>query len=147
MNVKKTASLVGLFGILIASCTSGDDGGDRESADLILNGAKVFTANKQQPWAEALAVKNGKFVYVGDSAGASKYRSDNTHSVDLQGRLVIPGLVDAHAHPGYIDVEQYGDILEASEENMLAAVKKYAQEHPDDEWLRLCCWPIGLRVD
>ncbi|MDA0994869.1 MAG: amidohydrolase family protein [Proteobacteria bacterium] len=147
MNVNKYAALVGLSGILIASCTSGPDKGGQESADLILSGARIFTANEQQPWAEAIAIKNGKFIYVGDSAGASVYRSDATQSVNLEGRLVIPGLVDSHAHPGYIEVEQYGNIAETSEEAMLAAVKKYADENPDDEWLRLCCWPIDLYVE
>lgn len=147
MNRINYVSLVGLLGFLIASCTSGGDAGDQEVADLILSGAKIFTSNKQQPWAEAIAVKNGRFIYVGDSAGVSKYRSDSTTSVDLDGRLVIPGLVDSHAHPGYIDVEQYGDISETNEEDLLAAVKKYADEHPDDEWLRLCCWPVDLYVE
>ena len=147
MNVKKIASLVGSLGILIASCTSGEGGGGQESADLILSGAQIFTSNNQQPWAEAVAVKSGRFIYVGDSAGVAAYQSDSTRSVNLEGRLVIPGLVDAHAHPGYIDVEQYGEISEANEEDMLAAVKKYAEEHPDEEWLRLCCWPVGLYVE
>ncbi|HIG43047.1 MAG: amidohydrolase family protein [bacterium] len=146
MNVKKAASLVGLLGILIASCTSGGDGGEQEAADLILSGAKIFTSNKQQPWAEAVAIKNGRFIYVGDSAGVSMYRSDGTHSINLEGRLVIPGLVDSHAHPGYIDVEQYGEISETNEADILAAVKKFAEEHPGDDWLRLCCWPVGLYV-
>jgi len=132
---------------LITSCVSCADREHQESADLILTGARIFTSNKQQPWAEAVAIKNGRFIYVGDSTGASKYLSDDTQSVDLEGRLVIPGLVDAHAHPGYIDVEHFGDIAETSEEKMLAAVKKYAEDHPDDEWLRLCCWPIGLYVE
>ena len=147
MNLKKYAALVGLAGILIASCTSGRDEGGQEIADLILSGAKIFTANEQQPWAEAIAIKNGIFIYVGDSAGASEYQSDATKLVDLDGRLVIPGLVDSHAHPGYIEVERYGNIAETSEETMLAAVRKYADEHPDDEWLRLCCWPVGLYVE
>ncbi len=146
MNWNKYALILALSGFLIASCTSGGDAGDQEAADLILSGAKIFTSNKQQPWAEAVAVKNGRFIYVGDSAGVSKYRSDSTHSVDLDGRLVIPGLVDSHAHPGYIDVEQYGDISETNEEDMLAAVKAYADEHPDEEWLRLCCWPVDWYV-
>jgi hypothetical protein len=146
MNRRNYTSLVGLLGILIASCVPGGDGDNQASADLILSGAKIFTSNKQQPWAEAVAIKNGRFIYVGDSSGASRFRSDSTRSIDLGGRLVIPGLVDAHAHPGYIEVEQYGAISETSEEEMLAAVKKYAEEHPDDEWLRLCCWPIDLYV-
>jgi len=146
MNLKKYGSLVGLLGMLAASCMSGGDGGNQESADLILTGAKIFTSDRQQPWAEAVAIKNGRFIYVGDSTGASNFLSDSTNSVDLEGRLVIPGLIDAHAHPGYIDVEHYGDISETNEKQMLAAVKKYAEEHPDDEWLRLCCWPIDLYV-
>ena len=146
MNLKKYASLVGLLGFLITSCVSCGGKEHQESADLILTGAKIFTSNKQQPWAEAVAIKNGRFIYVGDTTGTSKYLSDNTHSVDLKGRLVIPGLVDAHAHPGYIDVEHFGDISETSEKEMLAAVKKYADEHPDDEWLRLCCWPVDMYV-
>ena len=147
MDLKKYASLAGLLGFLFTSCVSCGDTENRESADLILAGARIFTSNEQQPWAEAVAIKNGRFIYVGDSAGASKYLSDNTQSFDLKGRLVIPGLVDAHAHPGYVDVEHFGEILETSEKEILAAVKKYAEEHPDDEWLRLCCWPIGLYVE
>ncbi len=57
MNVKKTASLIGVLGILIASCTFGESGGDQHGADLILSGAKIFTSNTQQPGAEAVAVK------------------------------------------------------------------------------------------
>ncbi len=62
MHRKKYASLVGLMGFLIASCTSGGDGGDQESADLILSGARIFTSNKQERWAEAVAVKNDRFI-------------------------------------------------------------------------------------
>jgi predicted amidohydrolase YtcJ len=146
MNWKNYTSLVGLLGFLIASCVPGDNNGNQDSADLILSGAKIFTSNEEQPWAEAVAIKEGRFIYVGDSPGATQFRSDSTRSIDLGGRLVIPGLVDAHAHPGYIDVEQYGAISETNEEELLAAVRKYAEEHPDDEWLRLCCWPLDLYV-
>jgi predicted amidohydrolase YtcJ len=39
----------------------------KESADLIITGAKIFTSDNQKPWAESLAIKDGKFVYVGDA--------------------------------------------------------------------------------
>jgi len=146
MNMKKYKIFLGLSGILIASCVSAADRQKVGSADLILSGAKIFTSNKHQPWAEAVAVKNGHFIFVGDSAGVSKYRSKDTLFIDLNGRLVLPGLIDAHAHPGYIEVEQYGEISETDEEKMLAAVGKYAEQHPDEEWLRLCCWPVDLYV-
>jgi predicted amidohydrolase YtcJ len=130
--------------MLAASCSSG---GDQESAELILTGARIFTSNTQQPWAETVAIRSGRFVYVGDSAGAAEFRSDNTQIVDLDGRLVIPGLVDSHAHPGYIDVEQYGEISATNEAELLVAVKEFAEASPGDGWLRLCCWPIDLYVE
>ena len=147
MRLKVYTSVVGLLVILTASCTSGGDGGvDQELADLILTGATIFTSNPQQAWAESVAVKDGRVIYVGDATGATRFRADHTQVVDLDGRLVIPGLIDSHAHPGYIEVEQYGAINEADEEAMLDAVRRYADEHPDDEWLRLCCWPVSLYV-
>ena len=146
MNSQDVSILISALATLMASCAPGGDSGNMDSADLILTGAKVFTSNEQQPWAESLAIKDGRFIYVGDSTGASKYISGDTELVDLGGRLVIPGLIDSHAHPGYIDVEQYGEITAATEEDLLAAVKQYAEDHPGDDWLRLCCWPVGLYV-
>jgi len=140
------ASLIGTSVILVACCVSCGDSRRLESADLVLTGAKIFTSNQQQPWAEAVAIKDGRFIYVGDSAGASDYSSKGTLSVDLEGRFVMPGLIDAHAHPGYMNVEQYAEITETDEAQMLAAVKRYAEEHPDQKWLQLCCWPIDLYV-
>ena len=84
---------------------------------LILTGARIYTANEQQPWAQVIAVKSGRFIYVGESESVSGYVSDETRVIDLDGRLVIPGLIDAHAHPGYIDVELYGGIPESDDDN------------------------------
>ena len=47
----------------------------KENADLSITGAKIFTSDKQQPWAEALAIKDGKFIYVGDADGIASYTS------------------------------------------------------------------------
>ncbi len=147
MNWKSYTVLAGICVTLVISCTSDVNKENEESADLILIGGKIFTSNIQQPWTEAVAIKEGRFIYVGDSAGASEFRTENTRSVDLGGRLVIPGIVDSHAHPGYIDVEQYGEISATNEADLLASVKAFAQENPGDGWLRLCCWPINLYVE
>ena len=136
-----------IVGLVLASCTpEGTDKERGESADLILAGATIYTANQNQKWAEAVAIRDGRFVYVGDSTGAEAFRSADTRVLDLGGRFVVPGLIDSHAHPGYINVEVYGEISETNEAEMLAAVRNYAEEHPDQEWLRLCCWPIDLYV-
>ena len=55
-------------------------------ADKIIKNAKIFTADKNQPKATALVVKDGKFVYVGDEAGLSAYEGD---VVDLGGKFIL----------------------------------------------------------
>ncbi|MDE0759325.1 MAG: hypothetical protein OSB45_14295 [Pseudomonadales bacterium] len=71
--MKTQILLVGVLGIFLTSCLTSCDRESQESADLILTGAKVFTSNVQRPWAEAVAIKNGRFIYVGDAAGIARY--------------------------------------------------------------------------
>ncbi|MBW2541834.1 MAG: amidohydrolase, partial [Deltaproteobacteria bacterium] len=79
---------------------------------------------------------------------AEQYIDDSTERIDLAGRFVIPGLIDGHTHPGYIDLERYGPPLpETSREELLDAVKEYADSHPGEGWIRLCCWPNHLYVN
>jgi predicted amidohydrolase YtcJ len=150
----KTLKIVLLVStLLIASCDNADDQAqddDRaqdKSADRVLTGGSIYTVDDQNPWAEAVAIKGDRIVYVGDDAGAAQYIGDSTVRVDLAGRLVIPGIIDAHTHPGYIDLERFGPSLpETSREDLLNAVKEYADSHPGEGWIRLCCWPNHLFV-
>ena len=64
-------------------------------ADIIIKNARIFTADKNQPKATALVVKDGKFVYVGDEAGLSAYEGEVT---DLGGKFIMPGIIDSHVH-------------------------------------------------
>ena len=64
-------------------------------ADKIIRNAKIFTSDKNRPLATALAVKDGKFVYVGDEAGLSAYEGEVT---DLGGKFIMPGIIDSHVH-------------------------------------------------
>ncbi|MDG2036788.1 MAG: amidohydrolase family protein [Luminiphilus sp.] len=136
--------------ILLSSCVYGFDepGGDEAatglSADLLIKNAKIFTSNTEQPWAEAIAIADGQFVYVGDNQGAAAIQA--SLSADLQGRLVIPGLIDGHAHPGYVNVENFGEVSGDTKEALLASVRQYAENHPKQKWLRLCCWPTAMFV-
>ena len=73
-----------------------------QEADLIITNAKIFTSDKKQPWAEALAVRDGQFIFVGDSKGIELFQSSTVF--DLNGKMIIPGMVDGHAHPGYVNI-------------------------------------------
>ena len=114
-------------------------------ADLVIENAKIFTSNSEQTWAEAVAISDGEFVYVGDDEGVKAIQA--AMSLDLQGRMVLPGLIDGHAHPGYVNVENFGEVSGETKEALLASLKAYADRHPEKRWLRLCCWPTAMFVD
>ena len=73
--------------------------GQRVTADTILTNARIYTVEKKQPWAESVAIKDGKIVAVGSRAAVAKYKSKATKLVDLGGKLVLPAFGDAHVHP------------------------------------------------
>ena len=120
---------------------------EQQPAEWVLTGGRVFTVDDRNPWAEAVAIRGGEFVFVGDEAGVAAFVGDTTRTVDISGRLVLPGLIDAHTHPAYVELEQYGAVLpDTSPEDLLKAVADYAESHPDDDWIRLCCWPNHFYV-
>src|SRR5881394_1184328 len=67
-------------------------------ADLVVLNARVYTADVNRPVAEAFAVRAGRIAFVGSSRGALALVGPHTERLDLAGRTVIPGMVDAHAH-------------------------------------------------
>ena len=68
-----------------------------EAADTVVYG-RVYTSNEAQPWAEAVAIKDGLFTYVGDADGAAEYVGDGTEVLDYGEGMVSAGFVDAHSH-------------------------------------------------
>ena len=84
----------------LAACAPNDNGAiDEVAADSILFNAEFYTVNEAQPWAEAIAIRDGRIVFVGDEAGAREYEGTNTGVFDLSGNFVLPGFQDAHIHP------------------------------------------------
>jgi predicted amidohydrolase YtcJ len=70
----------------------------QEYADLILTNGQVYTVNKNQPFAEAIAIRDDKIIFVGTNAEAGKYRGTNSELVDCKGQFIMPGFVDGHGH-------------------------------------------------
>ena len=68
-------------------------------ADTILVGARVITMNPRQPRAEAVAIRGGRIVAVGDATTLMELRGPGTRVDDLHGACITPGLIDAHMHP------------------------------------------------
>src|SRR3989442_15803694 len=68
-------------------------------ADLLLVNGRIATQDDRQPFVNALAIKDGRIHATGDAAAVMAYRSAKTRVVELNGRTVIPGLIDSHSHP------------------------------------------------
>ncbi|MEU9701574.1 amidohydrolase [Streptomyces sp. NPDC047981] len=68
------------------------------TADLVLTGARIHTVDPHLPEAEALAVRDGRIVWLGSDADAARWTGPATTVLDAGGRLVLPGFIDAHNH-------------------------------------------------
>jgi predicted amidohydrolase YtcJ len=87
------AGFLWLSAVLAPQAAAGQD-----KADFVIRNAKIFTGWDAKPWAQALAAKDGKVAAVGADAEIGAWIGPDTRVVDAAGRLVIPGLIDAHTH-------------------------------------------------
>src|ERR1700674_4967579 len=69
-----------------------------QSADTILVNGKILTVDSRFSTREAIAIRDGKIVVVGGNVEVRKLVDHQTRVIDLQGRTVIPGLIDSHMH-------------------------------------------------
>lgn len=68
------------------------------AADTLLVKAVVYTVDKDHPDAEAVAIRDGKILFVGTEKEAMKYRGDSTRVIDCQGQFLMPGFIEGHGH-------------------------------------------------
>ncbi|MCA8889443.1 MAG: amidohydrolase family protein [Parvularculaceae bacterium] len=72
---------------------------DAVSADTVYSNGRIYTANDNRAFAEAFAVRGDEIIFAGSKADAAAFIGETTASVDLEGRLVLPGIHDVHIHP------------------------------------------------
>src|SRR5258708_7628969 len=70
-----------------------------DSADLIIHNAKVLTVDGKFSIAEAVAIKDGRILHVGTNADALMHKGESTRTIDANGKMLLPGLMDSHTHP------------------------------------------------
>ncbi|MBU2912784.1 amidohydrolase [Reichenbachiella agariperforans] len=106
-------------------------------ADMVIFNGLIHTLNKKEPRAEALAIVDGKIVYVGNNLNANNWVGDSTKILDLNKKTVVPGFIDGHAHlmgVGYnmmnLDLSKTN-----SYEEIIAAVKAKASSTKKGEWI------------
>ena len=126
----------------------------KETADKVYRNAKVYSValDGTETHAEALAIKDGKFAYVGDETGATEWIGDATEVIDCKGKSVIPGLGDAHLHNAQATLKygtcSFSDIIPNPEtdtpdgvvKQIQEKLKAYAEEHKNAPVIRGFGW-------
>lgn len=105
LALNRFAVMVTLVFAAATSCFGQENNADSQSAtpaaqpaDMIIWGGPIYTADDNQPNAEAVAIRDGLFVHVGSRAEAETMIGENTEIIALGGAALFPGFVDAHAH-------------------------------------------------
>jgi predicted amidohydrolase YtcJ len=114
-----------------------------QQPDLVLYRGQVITMNPAQPSAEALAVAGDRILAVGSSSEVRALARRGTRQVNLGGRTVVPGFIDAHSHPAYAGRRhlRYIDCDLRSIPAIQAALRADAARKPAGAWV------LGFKYD
>lgn len=169
--MKRTKKIIGavaatVVALLLGACGAESDSSKAaaaEGADLILTNGRVYTLRWDEPaadgsiadnapndgrWspdAQAVAMKDGDIVFVGDTSDALAFRGDETRVVDLAGATVLPGLVDSHTHVFGLGaaLERVDLVGVDTEEEAIRRVVERAKITPKGEWIVGRGWDEG----
>ncbi|CAI8887397.1 N-substituted formamide deformylase [Pseudomonas jessenii] len=115
-------------------------------ADTVMRNGYVYTVDGQNSVQQAIAISGGKIVYVGSDAGVDGYIGKQTQLIDLAGRMLMPGFVDAHMHPGdggramtLCDLK-YQTMTRAQFQASIQACLDADKDKGPDVWLEVGSW-------
>jgi predicted amidohydrolase YtcJ len=115
----------------------------RTEAELVLHNGAFLTVDEAQPRAQAVAIARGRFLAVGSDADVLNLAGSRTQKLDLGGRTVVPGFIDAHSHPassGYQHLKKVDCDLRSIDAIVKALRERAAKTKPGD-------WVVGFKYD
>src|SRR5258708_7222951 len=106
-------------------------------ADLIVHHAKIVSVDAKFRIFEAIAVKDGRVLALGDDETIFKLAGKKTHTIDADGQTVLPGLYDSHVHPLMAATSELAAPLPnfRSLKQVFAHIKKQAKDAPEGDWI------------
>ncbi len=109
------------------------------SPDLVLYNGKIITVDDDFSITQAVAVKGDRIIAVGTNSDVRKLASSSTRSIDLNGKTVLPGLMDSHVHSTGASMYEFDHTVPEMEsiDDVLAYVKSRADVLDDGEWVRV----------
>lgn len=117
------------------------------AADLVLRNGRIYTVDRERPWAEAVAICNGKLAAVGTGEEAAALIGPKTRVIDLGGKMVMPGINDVHIHAvlgGRSELYECKFLPSLAFDEILETVRAYVAKTPEGEWVVGGIWGSDL---
>jgi predicted amidohydrolase YtcJ len=137
------------IGGFVSVAASAEDKAKDVKADVVYRNGFVYTVDSVRSRAQAFGVKDGKFIAVGSNEGMKAFIGENTKTVDLKGKMVMPGLVDTHIHAlrGALTALGLAFPVTSTVEEIKAAVKKFIADKKlkKGEWVEGAKWAIDYK--
>ena len=116
---------------------------ERTEPELILYNGNILTVDDAEPRAQAVAVAGGRFLAVGSNDDVRHLAKAGVRQIDLGGKTVVPGFIDAHSHPCYAGIRhlRWVDCDLRSIADIQNAIRARAAKTPAGEWI------IGFKYD
>jgi predicted amidohydrolase YtcJ len=138
-----------LFTLLLGACTSDRDK-ETVPADLVIMNGRFYTVDTGQPWVDAVAIRDGKYVYVGGAPGLDAYTGESTRVMDLNGKMAMPGVNETHSHSwqgGHKELYECNFPFTATPDAIARIVQGCVDSNTDSEWITGGQWTSDFFVD
>ncbi|WP_271669607.1 amidohydrolase [Bradyrhizobium sp. CCBAU 51627] len=137
--MRLTTAIVGL--VLTSSAAFAQQAEPNAPSLALING-KFLTLDGQSTVAEALAVRDGRILAVADTATIKALAGNRTRTIDLQGKTVVPGLIDTHAHFKAAGLSDYVVNMSGAKTvaDALASIKQFVAKKKPGEWIIGSAW-------
>ena len=115
---------------------------NKDFSTMVLKNGVIYTVDISLPWAQAIVIKDGIVEFVGSDQEVESYLDSDSYVIDLAGKMVLPGFIDAHAHPSHA-MDLVGNISLYSGESLndyVRDIAEFVKNHPEREFYRGSGW-------
>ena len=140
--IKKNRAIDNVLFLAALLAALSECSGGRPAAETIITNAKVYTVNPARPWAEAVAIREGRILAVGAAKDVLRHKASQSRVIDAGGRLLLPGFEDSHVHfvsgsanLGMIDLAGTKTV-----EEIQGRIRAFVQENPGSAWVQGRGW-------
>lgn len=150
--LRKSCLLISVLVLCFTACSAEgprtDAAATNAPADMVLTNGKVYTMDAERSWADSVAVRDGRLVYVGTRDGVGDFIGADTRQIDLHGKMLLPSFQDVHIHPVAGGISYIGCPLFdfTTVEEVLEAVAVCAKANPDAPFILGDGWNWGMFI-